>query len=295
MSTGMLYHLLVRPIPPAVIALGVVAGVGTFALLGMARGGWSYGGGSGMNPLLYPSEFDVLFGNALELYRANVQGSLNDVPTALYFADVGALVPQQVAAFQKVDPAVWYVTTFYPVYAAQGGGLAFVYHGGSGFDGGLAECRGARCRLGAVFCRCTSALHPAYQQLLGRRLLRVDYDAQLPVLSCDDAPSSCPLRVPFCSCGPCRQNCSGGIEPRGATHTDVVEFRDGQGAPLSMCGIVGVAGEVRICRDVLIAMRDAMRHRGPDDEGCGGRPTAVSALGHRRLAIIDLSPAGASR
>jgi oligosaccharide repeat unit polymerase len=125
MSAGMMYHLLVRPIPPAIIALGVIAGVGTFALLGMARGGLGYGGASDMNPFLYPSEFDVLFGNALELYRASVQGSLNDVPTALYFADVAALLPQQMAPFQKVDPAMWYVTTFYPEYAAWGGGLAF--------------------------------------------------------------------------------------------------------------------------------------------------------------------------
>ena len=86
-----------------------------------------------------------------------------------------------------------------------------------------------------------------------------------------------------------------------------------------MCGIAGIA---RIGRPVPLpqvkAMADALRHRGPDDEGylavdavsrtaavLAGpdstvpdqrledfRGTASLALGHRRLAIIDTTPAG---
>jgi asparagine synthase (glutamine-hydrolysing) len=59
-----------------------------------------------------------------------------------------------------------------------------------------------------------------------------------------------------------------------------------------MCGIVGVAGDVRLTRERLIAMRDSLRHRGPDDEGLWWSPDGRVGLGHRRLAIIDLSPAG---
>jgi asparagine synthase (glutamine-hydrolysing) len=59
-----------------------------------------------------------------------------------------------------------------------------------------------------------------------------------------------------------------------------------------MCGIVAVfnreAEEVR--PDVLSSMRDAMTHRGPDD--CGLFIDANVGLAHRRLSIIDLSPAG---
>lgn len=61
-----------------------------------------------------------------------------------------------------------------------------------------------------------------------------------------------------------------------------------------MCGIVGIVTSLdssRVIRkDNLVAMRDTMLHRGPDDEGiyidnnCG--------LGHRRLAILDLSSLG---
>ena len=40
------------------------------------------------------------------------------------------------------------------------------------------------------------------------------------------------------------------------------------------------------------AMADALTHRGPDDAGVFVEPSAGLALSHRRLAILDLSPAG---
>ncbi|NBQ68652.1 MAG: asparagine synthase (glutamine-hydrolyzing) [Nitrosomonadaceae bacterium] len=45
-------------------------------------------------------------------------------------------------------------------------------------------------------------------------------------------------------------------------------------------------------RDWLIAGRDAMAHRGPDDAGIWWSADGRVGLGHRRLAILDLSPAG---
>ena len=85
-----------------------------------------------------------------------------------------------------------------------------------------------------------------------------------------------------------------------------------------MCGIAGIAGN-DIKKEFIKMMADSLKHRGPDDEGYllvnlsekkieerGGEDTKVSlrhinepldfcidlALGHRRLSIIDLSPAG---
>jgi asparagine synthase (glutamine-hydrolysing) len=60
-----------------------------------------------------------------------------------------------------------------------------------------------------------------------------------------------------------------------------------------MCGIAGYFGLAReevAPRPVLGRMVEALRHRGPDDGGLHleGRV----ALGHRRLSIVDLSPAG---
>ena len=60
-----------------------------------------------------------------------------------------------------------------------------------------------------------------------------------------------------------------------------------------MCGIVGIAASARISnREWLRAGRDAMRHRGPDGAGEWWSADGRMGLGHRRLAIIDLSPSG---
>jgi asparagine synthase (glutamine-hydrolysing) len=60
-----------------------------------------------------------------------------------------------------------------------------------------------------------------------------------------------------------------------------------------MCGIVGVASATRHCDvAVLQRMRDTLQHRGPDDAGIWHADDHAVGLGHRRLAIIDLSPAG---
>lgn len=60
-----------------------------------------------------------------------------------------------------------------------------------------------------------------------------------------------------------------------------------------MCAIIGIASKNRkIDRNLLIAGRDAMIHRGPDDDGVWWSEDGCVGLGHRRLAIIDLSKAG---
>lgn len=62
-----------------------------------------------------------------------------------------------------------------------------------------------------------------------------------------------------------------------------------------MCGICGVLAfnDGFDCDErVVVAMRDAMVHRGPDDAGVWTSPTGRAALGHRRLSIVDVSAAG---
>src|SRR4051812_21145030 len=53
-----------------------------------------------------------------------------------------------------------------------------------------------------------------------------------------------------------------------------------------MCGICGVMSP-GITEDAVVRMRDAMVHRGPDDEGLFMDDGV--AFGHRRLSIIDVS------
>jgi asparagine synthase (glutamine-hydrolysing) len=60
-----------------------------------------------------------------------------------------------------------------------------------------------------------------------------------------------------------------------------------------MCGLVGIGGAVPVQnRSWLVAGRDALAHRGPDDAGAWWSEDGRVGLGHRRLSIIDLSPAG---
>ena len=59
-----------------------------------------------------------------------------------------------------------------------------------------------------------------------------------------------------------------------------------------ICGIVAFDAGLRVEPEILTAMTDSLRHRGPDDAGSFIAPDRRVALGHRRLSIIDLSPAG---
>lgn len=57
-----------------------------------------------------------------------------------------------------------------------------------------------------------------------------------------------------------------------------------------MCGIAGIVGNAD--RSAITSMTQVLAHRGPDDVGTWVSDTHGVALGHRRLSIIDLSPAG---
>lgn len=60
-----------------------------------------------------------------------------------------------------------------------------------------------------------------------------------------------------------------------------------------MCGILGVVSNFPIeQRAWLLKGRDAMTHRGPDDAGEWWSDDKRVGLAHRRLSIVDLSPAG---
>jgi len=64
-----------------------------------------------------------------------------------------------------------------------------------------------------------------------------------------------------------------------------------------MCGIsgfldLGCSNSADELQRIAMRMADTMRHRGPDDAGAWADPAAGIALAMRRLAILDLSPAG---
>ena len=64
--------------------------------------------------------------------------------------------------------------------------------------------------------------------------------------------------------------------------------------PSPMCGIAGKISftDKLISSNDIEKMTEAIKHRGPDDGGVYLSPDTKVGLGHRRLAIIDLSPLG---
>lgn len=60
-----------------------------------------------------------------------------------------------------------------------------------------------------------------------------------------------------------------------------------------MCGITGFFGRDALpLEDTVVAMAETLSHRGPNDSGNWYDKVAGLALAHRRLSILDLSPAG---
>lgn len=64
-----------------------------------------------------------------------------------------------------------------------------------------------------------------------------------------------------------------------------------------MCGIAGILDvkmrtSAEVLEETVGQMADALEHRGPDDRGTWVHAEAGIALGHRRLAIVDLSSHG---
>ncbi|MEK9753570.1 MAG: asparagine synthase (glutamine-hydrolyzing) [Rhodospirillaceae bacterium] len=59
-----------------------------------------------------------------------------------------------------------------------------------------------------------------------------------------------------------------------------------------MCGIAGLVGREPVNVAAVEAMAERIAHRGPDDAGVWSSADGRAAFGHRRLAIIDPTPAG---
>jgi glutamine phosphoribosylpyrophosphate amidotransferase len=71
---------------------------------------------------------------------------------------------------------------------------------------------------------------------------------------------------------------------------------DSGACTFNMCGLIGFWQASNFSADaaqaVAVKMADRIAHRGPDDAGVWVDESAGIALAHRRLSILDLSPAG---
>ncbi|AJP59105.1 hypothetical protein UC34_23460 [Pandoraea vervacti] len=114
------YTILVRRIKPSTWVTMSLVGIALFLLAGQIRGGVS---DTAAIAGLQSGEFTSVFINALDIIKRKQELGSFDVP--LYTLDLARVIPQQLLWFDKLDPSVWYVSTFYPDFAKAGGGLAF--------------------------------------------------------------------------------------------------------------------------------------------------------------------------
>lgn len=102
-----------------------------FTGLGIVRTLSSPGDDRAFSFLGSANEFNGLFANAYDLRELKASGQTGDIFPRIYFADLARVVPEQLVPHGQLYPAQWYVQTFYPAYADQGGAFAF---------GAISEC-----------------------------------------------------------------------------------------------------------------------------------------------------------
>lgn len=113
----------VRKIQPRHLVLLAAAGLMLFTVAGIIRSGIGFG--AFMLAPFQGGEFFSVFINSIDLLRKSAEGGGIEVPWQLHWVDVLRFIPQQLLWFEKVDPSVWYVATYYPEFYDAGGGLAF--------------------------------------------------------------------------------------------------------------------------------------------------------------------------
>lgn len=123
------YHYLVRRISTPLVLTTLGLSFLAFMTTGAYR---DLGSGVGVGTaaeffrmMFIRNEFTSIFINALDLQRLRDAGLTDSVFPQAYLSDIVNTVPQQLLPFEKLDLSNWYVQTFYPEYAARGGGLVF--------------------------------------------------------------------------------------------------------------------------------------------------------------------------
>lgn len=132
----LMYHRLVRPLTLKVAIPAAAGLLLAFNLLGLLRDSdymrvvRSYG----VPSLATVNEFQIVWGTSYDIYMRKQLGVLGPVPRQLPFSDLYFMVPSQLLPFEKIDPAIWYMSV--AGYDTNSGGLMFgvVSHAILGYD-----------------------------------------------------------------------------------------------------------------------------------------------------------------
>jgi hypothetical protein len=114
-----------RSLRSSSLAIYGIVGLAAFLVAGLVRSGIKVGEGPLTLQLVQSGEFISVFYNSLDLLDRVGDANLLAVKAGMYLADVLRLIPRQIIGDLKIDPATFYVSTFYPEFSDAGGGLAF--------------------------------------------------------------------------------------------------------------------------------------------------------------------------
>jgi len=130
----------------------IMAGVGLvlFTIAGVLRSGAS-GFGPGMLTPFQGGEFFSVFVNSIDLLRHSAEVGAGNIVRSFYLIDFLRFIPQQILPIEKLDPAVWYVKTYFPTFYKSGGGLAFGAIAESVVGLGVVEALLRGCLLGMAY------------------------------------------------------------------------------------------------------------------------------------------------
>lgn len=123
------HHLAVRRVQLRWLVMAAVGGFLLMSLMGVVRTDQALGEFdlSKVRARMAEenTEFEVIFGNAIEMkFWQQASGVFLDRPN-LYWSGLFAVIPQQILPLEKDTPWVWFTRTYYPDYYAMGGGMAF--------------------------------------------------------------------------------------------------------------------------------------------------------------------------
>lgn len=119
------HHLVVRRVRLRLMIAAAVLGFLSLILMAAIRTNGTFELAALKARLSDHTEFEVIFGNGLDLmYLQKASGIFLDKPN-LYWSGIFAIIPQQILPIVKDNAGDWYVRTYYPEYFESGGGLAF--------------------------------------------------------------------------------------------------------------------------------------------------------------------------
>ena len=118
-----LWNRFVKRLTFAQLVTAGSVGLIAFTALGIYRGIVGRGLGDFSFMDVGFGEFDMLWANAVELYREKIAGQR--LPAKLWFSELYAPIPSNFLPFEKQDYSTWYLDKYYLEYKLEGGGLMF--------------------------------------------------------------------------------------------------------------------------------------------------------------------------